>query len=420
MNSKIKRIIREAEKEADHVQINIGSVTHKSLTINNNSYQSFEETEKGKYQIRVWKNQAMGYAYSNRLTKDTLRQAIKICKANDRLDYFHGIPNRSRYSNIRCHDKKVAELTKAEMSSMADVIIDECVKSGIIASHVAIEAKHEESQIFNSNGIEGEQKRTEFGLWANTIARSGANVSSYWNSMTEVKLFDIIPFIDDLKRKTYDFLYPRKMERKARYVLFKPKTAADLIHNALVPNFSAKNIEKNKSVYKGKTGKSIAHPKLSLVDDGTLEWGQNSSRFDYEGTPSQKTVIISNGIFKSPLYDFNTAKRLGQRSTGNRTEQGIDHSNLILTGPYSEIDDALIVETLIGSHTANPATTAFSTKMEHGYYLKKGERIPVKDVMLSGKMDEVLRNIVSVGRKVSNNYGIYTGALACKKVNQTI
>ena len=56
---------------------------------------------------------------------------------------------------------------------------------------------------------------------------------------------------------------------------------------------------------------------MSIYDDGTLEDGLNSSSIDGEGTPSQRTTLIENGILKNFLYDIYTSRKGGVESTGN-------------------------------------------------------------------------------------------------------
>lgn len=73
---------------------------------------------------------------------------------------------------------------------------------------------------------------------------------------------------------------------------------------------NADNVQRGRSVFAGKLGEAVASPALNIYDDGTLERGLSSSKCDGEGTPTQKTALIENGMLKNFLYDIYTSKRV--------------------------------------------------------------------------------------------------------------
>ncbi|MDK2985449.1 MAG: peptide chain release factor 1, partial [Clostridia bacterium] len=77
------------------------------------------------------------------------------------------------------------------------------------------------------------------------------------------------------------------------------------------------NVQRGRSIYADKLDKEVSSPSLNIYDDGTIKGGLNSSRGDGEGTPSQKTVIIENGILRNFIYDIHTANKGKIQSTGN-------------------------------------------------------------------------------------------------------
>lgn len=114
---------------------------------------------------------------------------------------------------------------------------------------------------------------------------------------------------------------------------------------------------------------------LSIHDDGLLKGGIDSSSFDGEGVPSQRTALIENGILKGFLYDSYTAGKAGIKSTGNAVRQGysdvprVGIRNLILSSP--EAHDLLaetkgyLVNGLIGliPPTPYPETSQWKREM---------------------------------------------------------
>jgi TldD protein len=85
-------------------------------------------------------------------------------------------------------------------------------------------------------------------------------------------------------------------------------------------------INKGSSAYAGKIGQQVANPIITAVDDGTLPGRRGSLRFDDDGTASQRTVLIENGILKEYMWDLVEAWRVGRaKSTGNGRRESFRH-----------------------------------------------------------------------------------------------
>ena len=99
-------------------------------------------------------------------------------------------------------------------------------------------------------------------------------------------------------------------------VILGPNVVANLM-NDVISTASAFNVDAGLSFMVGMLGKRVASKSLTLVDDGTLSDGLNSRAFDDEGLPTQKTIVIKNGVLQSFLHNSSTAKKFGRRSTAN-------------------------------------------------------------------------------------------------------
>ena len=98
-----------------------------------------------------------------------------------------------------------------------------------------------------------------------------------------------------------------------------------MIHEACGHGLEADLAQKELSVYTGKLGERVAAEIVTVIDDGTLPNKYGSYRFDDEGTPSQRNVLIENGILRSYMYDRLTAARDGHSLTGNGRRQSFAH-----------------------------------------------------------------------------------------------
>ena len=163
-------------------------------------------------------------------------------------------------------------------------------------------------------------------------------------------------------------------------------------------------------------GSVIANEKLSLTDDGILPGGMGTASTDDEGTPSRKNELVKNGELASFIYDCYTAGKEKRESTGNAVRGSftstpsisirnlvVDHSRSDITG---ETRDGVIINSVIGAHTANPISGDFSVEARNSFLIKDGEiGSPIKSMMISGNIFELLKNIDGAGldvRRVSN------------------
>jgi TldD protein len=136
-------------------------------------------------------------------------------------------------------------------------------------------------------------------------------------------------------------------------------------------------------------------------------WG--SYAFDGEGIPSQKTVLIKDGILKNFLYDLRTAKKLKKKPTGNGRRQSYRHvpiprmSNTYIA-PGKDKKDDLISSVKKGIYAkefaggqVDPATGDFVFGISEGYLLENGKvAAPIKNATLIGNGPAILKRIEAV------------------------
>ncbi len=174
-------------------------------------------------------------------------------------------------------------------------------------------------------------------------------------------------------------------------------------------------------IFKDKLGQQIASEKVTLIDDGTLRGQYGSSKFDDEGMPRQRNILIENGVLKSYLCDRLGALRLGMKASGSGRRQGYGYapaarmSNTFLAAGTDDPDEIIrstaegLFVTEIGGGTGGDE---FSLMAQKAYWIKNGQiDRPVKGAMLLGRGDVSMMNIDRVGNKVIyDESGAFCGA----------
>ncbi len=164
------------------------------------------------------------------------------------------------------------------------------------------------------------------------------------------------------------------------------------------------------SNFKDQLGNQTAAKGVTLIDDGTLPSLVGSFAFDDEGIPSQRTVMIENGILRNYLCDLIWAEKLGIQSTGSGRRESFRYppiprmrNTFIDNGERSPED--IIKETKKGIYVANagggqvdPVTGNFMMGVPEGYLIENGKLTrPIKGATISGMGIDALKSIDMVG-----------------------
>jgi len=146
---------------------------------------------------------------------------------------------------------------------------------------------------------------------------------------------------------------------------------------------------------------------VTIYDDGLLNGGLRTWKFDGEGVPHQRTLIIEKGVLRNLIYDSYTAKKEEKESTGNASRAGylstpnVEATNFhFMPGNKSpeellrDVDEGLLVYYLQGAHSSNPASGEFSVVATPAWKLENGTlAYATKGTMLAGNIFQLLTNI---------------------------
>jgi TldD protein len=157
------------------------------------------------------------------------------------------------------------------------------------------------------------------------------------------------------------------------------------------------------SNYKDQIGKQTAAKGVTLIDDGTIESFPGSYAFDDEGTPSERTVLVEDGIQRNYLCDIIYGEKLKMKSTGNGRRQSFRfppiprmRNTFIDKGPVPAAD--IVADTKRGIYIVDVITGNFMMGVGSAYLIENGKITrPVKGATISGMGVEAMKSIDMVG-----------------------
>ncbi|MFV9875375.1 MAG: metalloprotease TldD [Rickettsiales endosymbiont of Dermacentor nuttalli] len=202
-----------------------------------------------------------------------------------------------------------------------------------------------------------------------------------------------------------------------------------LLHEAIGHGLEGDFNRKKVSSFSELQGKQIAAKNVTVVDDGTLPNRRGSLNIDDEGTPTQKTTLISDGILESYMLDRMNAKLIHKNSTGNGRRESFIHqpfprmtNTYMLPGntPKEDIISSVkkgLYAVNFGGGQVDITSGKFVFSATEAYLIENGKIItPVKGATLIGNGPDVLTKITAVGNDLQLDPGIGT----CSKNGQMI
>ena len=192
-----------------------------------------------------------------------------------------------------------------------------------------------------------------------------------------------------------------------------------IFHEACGHPLETEAIRRNASPFCGKLGEAIGQPCLTAIDDGTLDGIWGSLKVDDEGTPTERTVLIENGILKTYMSDRIGAEEVGVKRSGSARRESYKYAPVsrmrntfiapgkdTLDDMISSVDYGLYAARMAGG-SVNPATGEFNFAVDEGYVIRNGKICePVRGAALIGKGHEIMPRISMVGADLKMAAGV--------------
>ena len=212
-------------------------------------------------------------------------------------------------------------------------------------------------------------------------------------------------------------------------VVLGPGWPGILLHEAIGHGLEGDFNRKQTSAFSGRIGQRVASALCTVVDDGTIPSRRGSINLDDEGTPTQRTVLIENGILKGYLQDRLNASLMSMPVTGNGRRESYAHipmprmTNTFMLAGTSEPEDILrsvkkgLYAVSFGGGQVDITNGKFVFSASEAYLIEDGKlTAPVKGATLIGNGPDVLTRVSMVGSDLKLDEGVGT----CGKDGQSV
>ena len=390
--------------------------------------------------IRAIKGEKSGFAYSDEIDLPALIESCKAARAIARGAHSGEIQawKSSVGNNLYLSDDPLSSITetdKVDLLRSLDTLArkqDARIKQVM----VSLAGSHEIILVANSDGSMAADLRPLVRLNLSVIAEEkgrleqgsagGGGRVSYAYFINENLAHS---YVHEAVRMALLNLDAIDAPAGTMNVVLGPGWPGVLLHEAIGHGLEGDFTRKGTSVFSGRIGDRVANKGVTVVDDGTLADRRGSLNIDDEGTPTQCTTLIEDGILKGFMQDKLNANLSHTTPTGNGRRESYAHlpmprmtNTYMLAGKHdpseiiSSVDSGFYAVNF-GGGQVDITSGKFVFSASEAYLIEKGKITrPVKGATLIGDGPDVLMRVSMIG----NDLQLDTGIGTCGKEGQSV
>ncbi len=437
--NRVQKAVAEALKGADDGELFLEYCQSESLTFDDGRLKSASfDTAQG-FGLRSVAGEAAGYAHSNELSEAAIKRAGATVRA---VHAGHGgtlaLPpsgtNRSLYTDTNplgevAFEAKVKLLAEIDAYARSRDPRVRQVAASLSGSWQAV-------QILRADGVRVADIRPLVRLNVMVTVGDGERMENgSHGSGGRVPYADMLEpalwrgHVDEALRQALVNLDSVPAPAGEMAVVLGPGWPGILLHEAIGHGLEGDFNRKKTSVFAGLLGQRVASKGVTVVDDGTIPDRRGSLTVDDEGTPSQNTTLIEDGVLVGFMQDRQNARLMGMKPTGNGRRQDFAHIPMPrMTNTYmlagSHAPEEIIGSVKKGLYAVNfgggqvdITSGKFVFTAAEAYLIENGKVGPaVKGATLIGNGPDVLTKVSMIGNDMMLDPGIGT----CGKEGQGV
>jgi len=406
------------KQDIEQYEIYHAQVDTTSIEVKEQQVECFTSAQSNGVSLRVLKDNCAGFSYCTECNDESLDQLIAnavMSAKNSSSDKFNNFPELSK----QLPDLKVFDESAATVSKDAKIEMAKNLESAARSYEPRItkirKAVYQENiseiNLVNSRGYHLSHRGTFFSSSIVVVAEENNDAQMGWD-------FDFSRFYHDIDitkiahaaaEKAIELLGAQSIPSFRGQVILDNSVSCQFL-GVLAPSLLSESVQKKKSLLQGKINDKIFSDRVDIIDDGLYPGGIATEPFDGEGVIRQSTSLVHKGVLKNFLYDTYCAGKDNTHSTGNSTRgsfkspPSVGYSNLYINNGTlppdmltSYIERGVLINEVMGIHTANPISGDFSVGV-NGFLIEKGRKTtPVKGIAIAGNIMTLFNRIVEVG-----------------------
>jgi PmbA protein len=390
--------------------------------------ESIKSVETAGRALRIIRKERLGFS----TTTDMDDAAILVQGALAAAEYGgpapFSFPGLQPPAEVECYDPAVEQFSEREMIAIGKETV-----ATILAAHpevhvdVSIRRSITDVRLHNTSGLVSESRRTHLSIDVEAQRTREGDIFFVGDSISSRRRQDVdagplaqyvVERLGQVERpaQATPGMLPVVFDRQALPVLFLP----------LMIGLNGRYVFQGASPLGDRLGQATFAPGFDLIDNARLDYAPNAAPYDDEGVPTSRKALVEGGVLRQFLYDLRTAGQAGTQSTGNGFKSGVFGGGLntppdIVPGTWivppgkqslpqilQGLDEALLVEAVLGLGQGNVMAGEFSNNVAIGFLVRRGEIVGrVKNTMIAGNIYALLKDrLIAVADEPRQVFGL--------------
>lgn len=437
--TRTEQILNETLQGLDDGELYLEHTINEAFAFENGHLKNASFNTQQGFGLRGVLEDTTGYAHSNDLSEAALKRAAETIRAvkTGRGGVLATAPNKTNQHFYESNNP----LTEIEFQTKVKLLqdIDTYLRDKDARVHqvsTSLIGIWSLIHILRAGGVSANDVRPLVRLNISVVMKNGERLESGFSGMGGRYSYEIILEPTTWKQEADEALRQATVNLQSvptpageMQVVLGPGWPGVLLHEAIGHGLEGDFNRKQTSAFAGLMGKLVAAKGITVVDDGTIDKRRGSLTIDDEGTPTEETILIEDGILKGYMQDRLNARLMGTRSTGNGRRESFAHAPMprmtntfMQPGPYhpeeiiKNIKDG-IYATSFGGGQVDITNGKFVFSCTEAYRVKNGKiGAPVKGATLIGSGPEILKKVSMIGNDLKLDPGIGT----CGKDGQSV
>ncbi|MEI8147052.1 MAG: metalloprotease TldD [Alphaproteobacteria bacterium] len=434
-----RRLVAEALVGADDGELFLEYKQSESLLFDNGRLkQAGTENAQG-FGLRSVKGEAVGYAHASTVSEDALKRAAQTVRAvaGGYSGTFAAGPTRS---NVKLYgdDNPLADPSFAEKVKLLESIDTYArsknpkvrqVTASLAGSWQVVEILRPDGELhrdvrplvrLNVSVVVGDGDRQETGShgFGGRAGYAGFIAEDRWKHACDDAIRQALVNLDAVAAPAGEM-----------DVVLGSGWAGVMLHEAVGHGLEGDFNRKGTSAFAGLMGEIVAAKGVTVVDDGAIQDRRGSISIDDEGTASNRTVLIADGVLVGYMQDRQNARLMGVKPTGNGRRESYAHApmprmtNTYMLGGEHTKDEIIasvkngIYAVSFGGGQVDITSGKYVFQCTEAYRIENGRiTAPVKGAMLIGNGPSDMKRVTMIGDDMDLDLGIGT----CGKAGQWV
>lgn len=430
--NELQKVVNTAlEKGGDYADLFFENTFNNYLSLRDGAVNRVSSNVDFGMGVRVVSGDQVGYAYVENISMDEMLKAAKTAAGIATSTIKTKVQNITEH-NFKNHYpilKSWEDISVQEKAPYLQKLNDKVFSLDKRVSKVSVSLSDSTSYIlfFNSEGLLASDYRPMVSFSAMCIMEQDGRFENAYSSRSyqkgvEFLTDDIVELLAieavEQTSRMFESITPKGGEMP---VVMSAGSSGILLHEAIGHSFEADFNRKETSIFSDKLGKKVCDSNINIVDDGLLDGVRGTINFDDEGTESQKTYLVKDGILNSYLHDRISAKHYGIKPTGNGRRESfryapiprmrttyMENGNTTEADIIASVEKGIFVDDFTNGQVQIGAGD-FTFFVKSGYLIEKGKLTqPIKDINIIGNGPKALADITMVGNNLKIDYGTWT------------